>query len=502
MSFAKTDDVTLAKSGQARVFVQPDGSSPNSPYLFVGCLNLGGLQQDLGTGEPIYCPSSSVPGQFDIVDTTAPPPSLPTTDFTQHMSRLLNDFWWDLRKRRCKFNAKVKLSACARPDDPDDFESLIILRDTELTAFNTGSFNGLAEDAVIDLTGSLQMLDFNPFLPITMGETADSAVFSEALDGLFADKIQCGGDCGNQSDGCQRAYVLTTTITASPALASQVVHTKDGGATWSTDNINTLGTVAASKIAQVGNRIVAISQTDLSHHYKLQATIDAGTSDSWTEVTGGYVAAKGPRALWSKSPSETFVAAAGGYVYFMSNPASAVTVLTDGSVTTQQLNDIRGQGRTIVAVGASNAVIVSYNNGATWALVVGPAVGVALNTVEVVNKNIWFVGSAGGKLYFTIDGGATWTDCGVDSSIAAIQSVRFVDDIVGYMACTVSGGSRIYRTADNGATWHNTAPYISNVPSADRYNFVAPCPATYNVLLAGGLDLTPSTDGILALGVA
>jgi hypothetical protein len=52
----------------------------------------------------------------------------------------------------------------------------------------------------------------------------------------------------------------------------------------------------------------------------------------------------------------------------MANPATAVTVLTDGSVTVQNLNDIRGKGRTIVAVGASNAVILSENGGSTWSL--------------------------------------------------------------------------------------------------------------------------------------
>jgi predicted CoA-binding protein len=36
--------------------------------VYVGCLSLGGFQEDLGTGEPIYCPSSAVRGQFDIVD--------------------------------------------------------------------------------------------------------------------------------------------------------------------------------------------------------------------------------------------------------------------------------------------------------------------------------------------------------------------------------------------------------------------------------------------------
>lgn len=491
-------DVNIAKSTQFSVFVQADGPSPENPYLYVGCLSLGGFTEDEGTGEPIYCPSSETPGVFDIVDTTSPPSTLPTTDFTQHMSRLLNDFWWDLRKRKCEFNLLVKGSDCARPDDPDDFQSKIIGRKAKLTNFTTGAFHSLGEDAVLDLTGSLQLRSFDRFLPIQVGEVADTSTFSEALDGIYADKVQCG-NCGEVSDGCQKMYVLTTTIVASPALASQVVHSDDGGETWATDNVNTLGTNAANALARVGTRIVVVSSADLAHHHKTQSSIDSDTVGGWTRVTTGYVTSKGPRAIWSRNTNETFIAAAGGYIYFLANPTGGVTVLTDGSVSVQNLNDIRGAGRTIVAVGVSNAVLVSNNDGRTWSLVTGPAVGVTLNTVEVVNAQIWYVGAANGKSFYTTDGGSSWVEMTPDSSITAVTKIRFVDEIVGYMTATLSGAVRLYRTADNGNTWHYDGSYVSGLPDAEQYDFVTPCPGNYNVALLGGLKPSPSTDGIIAV---
>lgn len=494
-------DPNIAKSSQWSVFVQPDGSSPVNPYLYVGCLSLGGFTEDLGTGEPIFCPSSEVPGQFNIVDTTSPPPALPTTDFTQHMSRLLNDFWWDLRKRRCEFNFVVKGSNCARPDDPDDFQAKIIARRGKLINFTTGAFHSLGEDAVLDLTGSLQLISFDRFLPVQAGEVADTSTFSEALDGIYADKVQCG-NCGDISDGCQKMYVLTTTIAASPALASQVVHSDDGGSTWATDNINTLSTSAANRLERVGTRIVVVSQTDLAHHFKAQASIDADVASGWTRVTSGYVTAKGPTALWSRNPNETYVAANGGYIYFMSNPSAAVTVLTDGSVSTQNLTDIRGAGRTIVAVGASNAVLVSNNDGRTWTLVTGPAVGVTLNTVEVINDDIWYIGANNGKSFYTVNGGDTWVEMTPDSSITVVNRIRFVDDIVGYMVVTLSASVRLYRTADNGHTWSYVSPYVTGLPAAAQYDFVSPCPNNYNAALLGGLKVSPSTDGIISIASA
>lgn len=493
-------DINIAKSGQFSVFVQSGGSSPSQGYLYIGCLSLGGFTEDLGTGDPIFCPSSETPGVFTIVDTTSPPAGLPTTDFTMHASRFLNDFVWDLRKRKCAINMVVKGSNCARPDDPDDFQSKIIAKRAKITNFTTGAFHSLGEDAVLDLTGSFQLISFDRFLPIQVGEVADTATFAEALDGIYADKIQCG-DCGDLSDGCQKAYVLTTTIAASPALAAQVVHTINGGATWATDNVNTLGVQAANALAHVGTRIVVVSQVDLAHHFKAQSSIDANVASGWTRVTSGYVATKGPRAIWSRNPNQTYIAAAGGYVYFMSNPTSAVTVLTDGSVTTQPLNDIRGSGATLVAVGDSNAVIYSNNNGRTFTLVTGPAVGIALNTVEVVTPTTWWVGAANGKLFYTTNSGTSWTDATPDSSITNIPKVRFVDEIVGYFTATLSASVRLYRTADNGNTWHYDGSYVSGLPAATKYDFVSPCPANYNTALLGGLK-SVGTDGIISLGTS
>lgn len=494
-------DNSVAKSSQFRIFVQDQGSSPANPYNYVGCMSLGGFQEDLGTGDPIYCPSSSVPGGYDIVDTSSPPPSIPTTDFTQHMNRMLNDFYWDLRKRGCKFNMIIKGSNCGAPDDINDFQSKIIARDTKLTNFNTGAFNSLGEDAAIDLSGSMQIRSFDRFLPISFGEKADTATFAAALDGIYADKVQCG-DCGDPSDGSQKAYVLTAVETASPSLGGSLAYTINGGKTWGHDTINSLSTLAGIALAQVGTRIVVISQTDLAHHYKAQSSIDAGSANGWTKVSGGYVSAKGPRAIWSKSPSQTYIAAAGGYVYLMQNPTSAVTILTDGSVTTQVLNDIRGKNQTVVAVGASNAVIASQNAGQTWALITGPAVGVTLNTIEVISRRVWFVGAANGKSFYTTNAGTTWTECTPDSTLTAVNKIRFVDEIVGYMAVELSGGVRIYRTADNGFSWFADSPYVATVPTCQRYNFIIPAPGNYNKVLAGGLKTSPSTDGIIVMGAA
>ncbi len=488
-------DVNIAKGGQTRVFVQVGGSSPANDYVYVGCMQLDGLSQEEGELTPIYCPSTEVAETWDIVGETAAQRGLATTDFTQHMDRFLRDFWWSLRKKGCKFNMKVKLDSCGRPDDPHSFDSVILIPGTKLTAFNLPTLNPLSGDdnAVLDITGSLQARTFEAFRPVQFGEVADTILLCEALDAVYSDQIQCG-DCGTPSDGCQKAFVLTLACSGSPGLSSQIVYTSDGFSTVAAMDIPTLGGLSGNRAAAVGQRLVVVAQATNSHHYALMSDILAGTVN-WAEVETGYVAAKGPRAIYSKSPTETFVAADGGYIYLMDNPTSGVTVIADGSATTQQLNDIHGKAQVIVAVGNSNAVLVSQNAGATFALKTGPAVGVNLTAVWVINKNVWWVGCGNGALYYTINGGDSWTLSSL-TGLSIVNDIHFVDDMVGYIAAQVGATSRVYRTNDNGYSWHYQSPYISELPTAERYNVVVPC--GYNNVLAAG-RVSAAGDGIIAI---
>jgi hypothetical protein len=240
--------------------------------------------------------------------------------------------------------------------------------------------------------------------------------------------------------------------------------------------------------------LVVVSEAKGGHVYSPFASIDAGTI-AWTLVTTGYVAAKSPRAIYSKSTNETYIAGVGGYIYFMTDPTLPVTVLTDGSVSTQTLNDIHGFGRTVVAVGASNAVLKSDNAGETFSLITGPAVGANLTAIWCMSKNVWFIGTGGGALYYTTNAGASWTQISFGSGATVVNDIKFQDDTVGYMAVEVAGVGRVYRTSDSGHSWSYTAPAISGIPTNLRINAVAPC--GYNEVAAGGLKTTD--DGIIAI---
>lgn len=491
---SNAQDTNILQGGQVRIFIQKDGVSPANPYYYYGCLSLNGPSQDLGTPDPIYCPSTEKRNKWDIVDSVPKVQALGTTDFTQHADKRMNDVWWELRHKGCKFNMQAVISSCDRPDDFSRWTSKLLFRGVRLTNLALGALNPLSggDNAPVDITGTLTFDDWLPLQGLSFGEEAGATVLAEVLDGVFNDNPSCG-ECGSISDGCQKTYWLTVANPGSPGNSSQIVYTINGGATWHTLDINVLGGLSGNRIAVVGTYLVVVSQAYGGHAFEDFTSINSGIV-GWTGVKTGYVAGKSPRCIFSKSTQETFIGAQGGYIYLMVEPGAGVTVLTDGTVSAQDLNDIHGTGQTVVAVGASNAVLKSNNSGGTWSLVVGPTPGVNLAAIWCLTETTWFVGTGNGKLYYTTDSGVTWTQIALASGISVINDIQFADEVVGYLSCEIGGAARVYRTTDSGAHWSYQGD-MTGIPTALRMNVVVPC--TANVLGVGGI-VTAGGDGIIA----
>lgn len=497
MSTAQIDP-NLTQVGKWRIFVQEDGISPASGYFYHGQTSIGGVAEALGDDTPVYLPSSERSNQWDIVDIVPSQRSLPTSDFTTRMNKLLTDVWWQLKRSGCRVNIQLVLDECGRPDDFSSWTSKILLSQARITDFNLPAFNVLSgdENTMSDITGSLTAMALEPIRGIRFEEQADAEVVAEVLDGVYYDVAQCG-DCGVPSDGCSKVYFLTLANGGSPGLSSQIIVTTDRGNTWNSIDIPTLGGASGTRVAGVGRYLVVISEATASHHISLISDVDAGVT-AWTEVDTGYTA--GPRAIYVKSSRESFIAAASGVVYKLSDPTSGVVTVSDGSATTQDLNDIDGNANVVVAVGDNGAVLVSENTGDTFSardirLKDGTLITDNVTTVAVLSPRMWFIGAAG-NLYYTIDGGVTYAEKVVDSALTVINRIRFVDVNVGYFAAQTAGGVRVYRTDSVGNAWEYQEPSIGALPSAERYNVVVPC--GYNEVAAAGRK-SVGGDGIIAI---
>lgn len=484
-------DVNVTNPSDARAFLKT-GISPALAYSYQGCMTVGETENPLGEATPVYCPSSERHGVWDIIATTPAAPELGTFDMTVRMDRFLRDAILDVIRQGCEFNLLTPLGRCTRPDNPFDWDSAIIRKGVRGTSFTIPELNPQSgeNNEAANLTIPAQYRELLLLRRLVFAQYAESTIVSEVLDGFYYDVANCG-DCGTASDGCGKWYWLTSASGGSPGLSSRLVVSIDDKATHFSIDINVLGGLSANRVVPVGLYAVVISQANGGHAYSLFTDIDAQTQ-AWTLTTSGYVATKGPRAIYSKNSVLTFVAGAGGYIYLMRNPTQAVTVLADGSATVQDLNDIDGQGNTVVAVGNSNAVLYSNNNGDSFGTVVGPAVGVNLTSIEVISDTIWHVGSASG-IHFTVNGGTSWT---LAWSGGLINDIQFYDSEVGYAAVEIAGVGAILWTIDGGATWIRGLPRLAGVPgSVVRYNVATPCGP--NEVAIGGRK-TVGGDGILA----
>ena len=178
-------------------------------------------------------------------------------------------------------------------------------------------------------------------------------------------------------------------------------------------------------------------------------------------------------------------------------------VVHDGSLTSQNANAIHGQGEVVVSVHDNNAILLTSNGGDTWSLITGPSVGDNLTAVWVWNENQFYVGNNQGELWYTTDGGTTWTQRLLpgQSSITAIEDIKFLHGSTqsGALAIQKTLQAEVLRTLDGGRSWFGEANWITQLSTApERYNKIALCSDVTDHVLAGGLK-AGSTDGILAV---
>jgi photosystem II stability/assembly factor-like uncharacterized protein len=215
-------------------------------------------------------------------------------------------------------------------------------------------------------------------------------------------------------------------------------------------------------------------------------------------VTTGYVVGKGATAAVVLNPNLILIAAQGGYVYKCTDITTGVSVVSDGTLSAQNLNAIHSDGQNVVAVGASNVILYSTNQGTTFSLKTGPAVGVALTTVYVRNATQWWVGCANGTLYYTVDAGTTWTQKVLpsQSTLSYVNDIAFSPDFPEHGALVVQTATTaiIYRTFTGGRIWSDQAAYIGQLSGVEKFNAVALC-GTGNII-AGG-KVSGGTDGVI-----
>lgn len=480
----------------SRVFLIPNGAQPGNSPAYQGFWRAGTLSWSQGTSTPVRRPSDTQYRRFTTIDSIPGEQGLPELGITALYTFDLSDMLEFIRKGNCNHDLQIHFGECGNPKDFNGgYSKVLILETAKISDYGTSELGAMdqGEDAATNETPTWQGQDAYEVVKLNATEMAASIITREIVAVAVCDSPDCGGVCGVASDGCGKVFMVSLSAGGSPGIPADVIYTSDGGSNWLETNITTLATNEDPDDAMcVGDNLVVVSDDSLSLHYADKDDIINGVA-TWSEVGTGFVAGKGPLAIWSLGPNETWIVGTAGYIYFSADITSGVTVQNAGVATVQNLTDIHMLDSTHgVAVGASNAV-VKTTDGETWAAVTGPIPGTALNAVWMKTKDIWLVGSAAGVLYYTNNAGISWTTKGFGGSGAgAVHDINFVTPSVGYLAhATAAAVGRILRTIDGGQSWA-VMPNNGSLGDNDKINSIVACGP--NTVFAGGLGAN-ATDG-------
>lgn len=497
---------TVAKKGLSRVWVLDGGAGPTVSPQLLAWAAAQAPEKNFGDITRIEVPSSTERGQYDAVD------EFQSGEENATFSVMLRyplepSLIKKIADKKCVVDLQVHEGKCT---DPRDFlhgwetAKIIVFENAHITTYSTSELGSMVSDdeGTIDETIEVSARYFYEIGPVNFAERAKSEVTNEVISVVVCDSPSCG-DCDDPSDGCQKVYYVTAPAGTSPGLLPEVGVSADGLTTIAQESPITTLAIGENPddSACVGDNLVVVSNDSLSLHYAALDDLQDGT-ETWAEVTTGFVAAKGPNAIDSYDPFDTWIVGDGGYVYFSSDPTSGVEVQDAGVATVQNLLDVDAfTTQIVVAVGASNAVIYTLNGGETWQSVTGPAVGVTLNCVAVRGEKEWWIGTANGKIYYTKDRGDHWTEKTFPGSgTGNVYDIIWASNTVGWAShSTATPSGRILRTIDGGNQWKVEPDGTSTLTTNDKINSLAVCKKDVNTLYAGGLA-DNGADGILLKG--
>jgi photosystem II stability/assembly factor-like uncharacterized protein len=496
-------DFTPAKSGFSRVFLIDGRARPDHAPEYQSCLMAGTPEQTFGDVERIECPAPDAYGQFDEVGRIQGAIERATFNLTGRYAADVASALLEIARRRCPADVQVHFGACTDPRIFNTFTKNVIIEDAILTNWSTDTDMGSLssdENSPVSETADVSAQEFYEVLPITFALRGADVVTNPLVDVVFCSVVSCG-DCEDEDQGCDIIYAVGDSSPGSPGTAPDVIYSTDEGATLAADEITTLTNVQnADAVACLGDYVLVVSNDEAFLHYKLKATINAGTAGGWTEIATGFVGANNPKDMWSVG-NYVFIVGDNGYVYGTADATVGVTVLDAGVATTEDLLAVHALNDDFaVAVGANGAIVATENQ-TVWRLI-DPPTGISDDflCVWVKNKNEWWIGSDAGNVYYTLDGGTNWTAKALPVTLSAVYDLAFATESVAYLSGqTATPAGRFLRSYNGGYDWVVLPEGAAALPASDNVAALAACVHDANFAVGVGLA-DDAADGVFMVG--
>ena len=443
------------------IWVQTEG--PNTVPKFLGCHEIGDLTEPGGDVSRVLCPDPRSRDKWNVVLRQKGAPGAPTFTITTLTPKIAG---W-LERAPCPLSFYVLQDECADRRDFLSYERGLVLQysmRTELTEANLASREGTDE--------ATQAFDFDAAVIERFYQVELSAQVTDnpddLLDVAFCNYLRCRGACGPFQDICDDGWACGGSDVATYGC---LIKTHDAGNTWTLSPANpflvaeNISSVVCFPVARNTTRvIVARGSTDGANPAEVAYSDDDGVT--WTLVNvgatvGEFVPWNG--GLFAVDKNHIWLVTDQGAIFFSDDGGASWTEQVTTNVAL--LNYVRfideNHG---LAVGATNAILYTDDGGEHWTTITGPAGKAADNilTCEILDAHNWWLGYDDGELFYTMDGGTTWTQRTFTvpgaATVDRVNDMMFYDDFNGYAVVKWTDGDAhlrgaILRTFNGGQDW-------------------------------------------------
>lgn len=478
-----------AQSAYSRVFITEGGSSPANEPEFQSCVIAGAVEQSFGDATNIECPDPTEYGKFVVVGTIRGAAERPTITLRGRYARNVRSELLRLALQRSSVDIHVHFGSSSSPNVFEDFDKAVVIRDAVLTSWSTDDLGALSAEDTEAINEELEVSGTEMFeiVQLDFTERAVSAITNELVGAVMYN--------------AKKGYTVSIAAGGSPSTPADVLYTEDGGSNWTAVDIDTLNAAnSPTGIAVLGTRVVVISNAaDAHYHADGDDMVDGATAISWAEVTG-YNAAGSPNAIDSVG-AKAFVVGDGGYVYELSSAASTPVVIDAGVATSENLLCVSMAGANVALAGGESGALIYTTDGITWSAAPTVPTIFNINAVAAFNDEKWMIGTDDGRVFYTLNGGASWVEKSfTNSGTGSVTAMYAPNETVVYLAHqNASTQAVLHRSYDGGYSWSVMPEGTGTLPAADKINALAGFPTDVNLIVGAGLA-DDGSDGYLVVG--
>ena len=440
----------------AELFLAGEGSlwvqfGPNQRPRYLGCHEIGDVDEPQGDVTTLYCPDPSATGKYKAVGSFSGEPGAIEFSITTDVTETAD--WLERLTGTCNiFVHKVK---SGRRDQFANFERSFAMLNCRLTERGLA---GLAAREPGNEARSTQTFGFNAqailrLLPLFASSVTISGSGALSCVDIAPPQLSAVGTA-------ESGFAAIASGAAGTSTKAPLYVTTDGS-TWSslTAPFAAGEDTKAVSIAPVAPGLYRyfVGMTETASGKKAQVAVSSGgTSWAITEfgATGEYIAPRGLVALSAYTALAIVRGTANDSVYLTTDGGENWTKVLG---VTGHLYHIANRGEDLAVVGGTSGQFrYSTDGGSTWESI--PISGAGdIRVVAIQSDDLYWAADSNGSLYYYANG--TWSTRALPIVASSIEALAFEQVLVGYIIANDGSSDRVFRTIDGGYSWQElTAP--------------------------------------------